>query len=400
MSEQASQSRPGAAGDFSLILGGPLFQLLRHAHLSGNGLELLHRRILVLVLITWLPLLVLSVIDGVAMRGAVEVPFLWDVDMHVRFLVSLPILIAAELIVHQRTRVVVGQFVEQGLVPDSLRACFDAALASAMKLRNSIVAELLLIAFVYGVGIFVVWRYYMVLEVPTWYATPEADLVRPKLAGWWYFFVSLPIYQFILLRWYFRLFVWTRFMWQMSRLPLAYQPLHPDGNGGIGFLAGVSRAFAPLLFAQGAMLAGQLANSILYAGNTLTSYYVEIVLTVAFAVFIVTAPLLLFALPLAAAKRQGVREYAQLGRRYADEFSAKWIRGTPPAGEALIGSTDIQSLADLGDSYDKVRGMSVVPITRGAVAQLVVAAMLPLLPLTLTLISFEELLKRIVKILV
>ena len=288
MREQASQNRPGAAGDFSLILGGPLFQLFRRAHLSGNGLELLHRRIILAALITWLPLLVLSIIDGVAAGAAVKVPFLFDVDMHVRFLVSLPILIASELIVHQRTRIVVEQFVEQGLVPGSLRARFDAAIASTMKLRNSMVAELLLVAFVYGVGIFVVWRYYMVLEVPTWYATPQADLVQPKLAGWWYFFVSLPIYQFILLRWYFRLFVWTRFMWQMSRLPLAYQPLHPDGNGGIGFLAGVTRAFAPILFAQGALLAGQLANSILYAGRSLTSYYVEIVLTVAFAVFIVT----------------------------------------------------------------------------------------------------------------
>ncbi len=400
MREQASQNRPGVAGDFSLILGGPLFQLFRRAHLSGNGLELLHRRIILAALITWPPLLVLSIIDGVAAGAAVKVPFLFDVDMHVRFLVSLPILIASELIVHQRTRIVVEQFVEQGLVPGSLRARFDAAIASTMRLRNSMVAELLLVAFVYGVGIFVVWRYYMVLEVPTWYATPQADLVQPKLAGWWYFFVSLPIYQFILLRWYFRLFVWTRFMWQMSRLPLAYQPLHPDGNGGIGFLAGVTRAFAPILFAQGALLAGQLANSILYAGRSLTSYYVEIVLTVAFAVFIVTAPLLLFALPLAAAKRRGVREYAQLARRYADEFSDKWVRGTPPAGETLIGSADIQSLADLGNSYDKVRGMSVVPITRGAVIQLVVVTMLPLVPLLLTLISFEELLKRIVKILV
>lgn len=400
MREQTNYRPSGATGDFSLVLGGPLFQLFRRAGLSGSALELVHRRIIVLVLVAWVPLLVLSLLDGVAMGAAVKIPFLLDVDMHVRFLLSLPILIAAEIIVHQRTRIVVGQFVAQGLVPDSLRARFQQAIENAMKLRNSIVAELLLIAFVYGVGIFVVWRYYMVLEVPTWYATPEAQLVRPKLAGWWYFFVSLPIYQFILLRWYFRFLVWTRFMWQVSRLPLAYQPLHPDGNGGIGFLAGVTRAFAPLLFAQGALLAGQLANTILYTGQALTSYYVEIVLTVAFAVFIVVAPLLLFALPLAGAKREGVREYAQLSRRYADEFVDKWIRGTPPAGEALIGSADIQSLADLGNSYDKVRGMSVVPVTRGAVAQLVVATLLPLLPLTLTLISFEELLTRIVKILV
>lgn len=400
MREQSNQGASGAAADFSLVLGGPLYQLLRRTHLSGSTLELLHRRILTIVAVAWLPLLVLSLLDGVALGTAVRVPFLFDVDLHLRFLLSLPILIAAELIVHQRTRIVVGQFFAQALVPDSLRARFDVALKGAAKLRNSIAAELILIAVVYGVGIFVVWRHYMVLDVPTWYATPELPRVQPKLAGWWYFFVSLPVYQFILLRWYWRLVVWTRFLWQVSRLPLAYQPLHPDGNGGIGFLSGVIRSFAPLLFAQGVLLAGTLANTILYEGEVLTSFYVEVVLFVAFLVFVIVAPFFLFMLPLSAAKRQSLREYSQLSRRYADEFADKWIHSTRPAGEALVGSADLQSLADLGNSFDRVRGMSVVPITRGAVAQLVVATLLPLAPLLLTLISFEELLKRILKVLV
>lgn len=400
MREQSNQGASGAAADFSLVLGGPLYQLLRRTHLSGSTLELLHRRILTIVAVAWLPLLVLSLLDGVALGTAVRVPFLFDVDLHLRFLLSLPILIAAELIVHQRTRIVVGQFFAQALVPDSLRARFDVALKGAAKLRNSIAAELILIAVVYGVGIFVVWRYYMVLDVPTWYATPELPRVQPKLAGWWYFFVSLPVYQFILLRWYWRLVVWTRFLWQVSRLPLAYQPLHPDGNGGIGFLSGVTRSFAPLLFAQGVLLAGTLANTILYEGEVLTSFYVEVVLFVAFLVFVIVAPFFLFMLPLSAAKRQSLREYSQLSRRYADEFADKWIHSTRPAGEALVGSADLQSLADLGNSFDRVRGMSVVPITRGAVVQLVVATLLPLAPLLLTLISFEELLKRILKVLV
>ena len=33
-----------ATPDFSLVLGGPLFQLFRRAHLSGDALELMHRR--------------------------------------------------------------------------------------------------------------------------------------------------------------------------------------------------------------------------------------------------------------------------------------------------------------------------------------------------------------------
>jgi hypothetical protein len=93
--------------DFSLVLGGPLFQLLRRLHLSGNALELMKQRILVISLLAWLPLLVLSALEGHALGGNVAVPFLLDVDVHIRFLVALPLLIVAELVVHQRMRFVV-----------------------------------------------------------------------------------------------------------------------------------------------------------------------------------------------------------------------------------------------------------------------------------------------------
>ena len=390
----------GDVSDFSLVLGGPLFQLLRRVHLTGSALELVRRRIVAIALFAWIPLLVLSLVDGLAWGDAVRVPFLFDVDAQVRFLLALPLLIAAELLVHRRTRIVVEQFVSQGLVPYAIRPGFNAALENALRLRNSIAAESLLVALVYIIGIFVLWRYYMVLDVPTWYATPVGGRNELRLAGWWYLFISLPIFQFILVRWYFRLFIWARFLWQVSRLPLTYSPLHPDGMGGISFLSGITRAFAPVLFAQGALLTGTLANTILFEGAVLTSFYVEVVTFTAAVVLVVVGPLLVFMVPLAAAKRIGLRRYRELSRRYVDEFDEKWLRGSAPRDEPLVGSADIQSLADLGSSFETVSKMSVVPITWSAVIQLVTVTLLPIVPLLLTLISLEELLKRIVKILI
>src|SRR5688572_5660364 len=148
MRAEASTSTSVDANDFSLVLGGPLFQLLRRFHLTGNALELVRRRIVALSLFAWLPLLVLSIVDGMAISDAVRVPFLFDVDAHIRFLVALPILIAAELVVHLRTRTVVEQFVSQGLVPDAIRPGLNAALDNALRLRNSILAESVLISIV------------------------------------------------------------------------------------------------------------------------------------------------------------------------------------------------------------------------------------------------------------
>src|SRR5882672_11008370 len=107
--------------DFSLVLGGPLYQIFRRAHLSGDTLELLRRRIVVIALFAWLPLLVLSVVEGSAWGSRVAMPFLYDVDAHVRFLIALPLLLVAELVVHQRMRPVVRQFVERDLIGDTAR---------------------------------------------------------------------------------------------------------------------------------------------------------------------------------------------------------------------------------------------------------------------------------------
>ena len=114
-------------------------------------------------------------------------------------------------------------------------------------------------------------------------------------------------------------------------------------------------------------------------------------------VFAVLGPLLVFAPKLAAAKRAGLREYGTLAQRYVREFDQKWLRGGAPADEPLIGSADIQSLADLGNSFEVVKGMRLVPFTMQTVLQLAVVTLLPVVPLMLTMISLEELLTQALK---
>jgi hypothetical protein len=93
--------------DFSLVLGGPLFQLYRRMHLSRNGLELLRRRVLAITLVAWLPLLFLSMVDSHALGRPIKVPFLYDVAAQVRFLIALPLFIVLEVVVHRRISPVV-----------------------------------------------------------------------------------------------------------------------------------------------------------------------------------------------------------------------------------------------------------------------------------------------------
>jgi hypothetical protein len=385
--------------DFSLVLGGPLFQLLRRAHLSDDALMMVRQRIIVIALLAWLPLLVLSALQGQMLGGGAVVPFLLDVEVHVRFLVALPLLIIAELVVHRRMRPLLQQFLERRLIPEDAMTRFEAAVAGAFRLRNSVLAEVLLIVFVYGIGVLVVWRHYVALDTATWYATPSAEGAKLSLAGVWYGYVSLPIFQFLLVRWYFRLVIWTRFLWQVSRIELSLIPTHPDRVGGLSFLSNAVYALAMLAVAHGALLAGHLANRIFFLGAALTQFKAEIALVVVFMLCAALGPLLVFAPQLAQAKRKGLREYGTLAERYVRDFDAKWLRGGAPADEPLVGSADIQSLADLGNSYEVVRTMNIAPITRDAVLRLAAATLVPIVPLLLTMMSLEELLKRLFGIL-
>ena len=384
--------------DFALVLGGPLYQLWRGTHLAGDTLQLLHRRVLAMVVVTWVPLVLLSIAEGHAWGTTVTVPLFYDVETHVRFLLALPLLILAELIVHQRMRPVVGQFLDRKLIPDAARPRFDAAIAATLRLRNSVLGELLLIAFVYIVGVGFVWRTLGALDVASWYGGPSDGRWQPSLAGWWLSFVSLPLFQFMLVRWYFRLVIWARFLWLVSRIDLRLVPTHPDRAGGLGFLGAVAYAFSPVLLAQGVIMAGTIASKIFYAGATLPEFKVELIGLAAVMVFAILAPLLVFAPQLEAAKRAGLREYGTLAHRYVRDFDSKWLRGGAPDGEPLVGSADIQSLADMGNSFDVVKGMRFVPFTGQTVLQLAITTLVPVVPLALTMISLEELLERLLKV--
>src|SRR5215831_14263713 len=277
--------------DFSIVLGGPLFQLLRRAHLGGDHLELLYRRLIFFVGITWLPLFLLATLGPFA-GSAGRLAFLRDIEVHARFLVALPAFIVAELLVHARMLPVVRRFVERRLILLENLPRFYDAVESAFRLRNSNVLELGLFAAVYGFGLWF-WHARFAIEAATWYAMPGGRW-NLTLAGAWYVFVSIPILQFILLRWYVRFLIWYRFLWQVSRIPLNLIPTHPDRSGGLGFLGGVSYTFGPILFAQGAMLAGLIASNVLYHGGKLLSFKLNAAGFVAFFVFAIFGPLLMF----------------------------------------------------------------------------------------------------------
>ena len=348
--------------------------------------------------LAWLPLLILCLLDGTVLDGSVAVPFLQDLEVHVRLLVALPLLIVAEFVTMTRVRLIPQMFLERDLIPDDAKVRFASAMNSSTRIHDSMTAELFLIAFVYTVGTYL-WRQYVAADANSWYGTPGVDGLTLSYAGAWYAWVSLPIFQFILCRWYFRLFIWARYLWQISGIDLKLVPTHPDRLGGLGFLPNTTLVLAAFAFAHGVLLAGYLATRILVLGTPFLEFKVEIALMVGIMLCVVLGPLLTFMPQLYAARRRGLRDYGRLSMRYVADFDAKWLRSTDVDHGSLMGSADIQSLADLANSYNVVKAMRTTPITSDAIIRVTAATLAPIVPLLLTMMPFEQLARKLLAML-
>jgi hypothetical protein len=373
-----------------------LYQLYIRTRLLRPPVELLMRRVIGIPLFAWVPLLLLSLISGVAV-GGVAVPFLRDLDVHLRFLVALPLLIVAERIVHGRIRPLVHQFVDRGIIAPEDETRFNAIINSTMRLRNSAVLEVILLVLSVVVGYWI-WRQNVVLDISTWYAIKSGVSTHLTLAGYWYAWVSLPIFRFILLRWYARLFLWYRFLWQVRKLPLRLNLFHPDRAGGLGFLSDSIMVFAPVLQAHTVLLAGIIGNRIWHAGAKLPEFKFDIIGVMSFLLLLVCTPLIFFMIHLGQARRTALREYGILASHYVNDFRSKWTLHGLPRSEPVLGSSDFQSLADLANGFEVVRQARLLPLSRDNVVRLVLLLALPLAPLIFTVMPVDELIGKLLKI--
>ena len=381
---------PGSQVQF-FVQGGPAYRLetLVGLHVPTRSRRVV--KVLLLLLVTWVPMVVLSWIAGHLFPGSVEVPLLRDPETNGRLLVALPLLELAFVIVHISLAVQARSFVDLELIPARQRSDFVAAKAAAIRMRESYLGEGLLLFLAYAAAI----GTRLFLDVGTGDASWERVGKSFTPAGWWHMLVSLPLLYFLIFRWGWVIVCWGRFLFQVSRLDLELTSTHPDRVGGLGFLAWGVAAFAPLLTAMSAVVAAGLADGMYHRGLLLKDLKYDIFGYVAVAILIVYAPLLSFLPALSRCKFQGLLDIGKLVWDHDRAFEKKWLKEGADHRQDLVGSPDISSLADAGTVYEHVKEMWFLPFDLKAFAVLVIAAMAPfavLLPIKEFILSFGELL--------
>jgi hypothetical protein len=392
-----SEIKSLAAEEFSITRGGPLHWLLVRVGHAGEERQRVIRRALFVVLVTWLPLLVLSFTQGRAYGTQIMIPFLGDLAVNVRFLIAAPILILAESRIDRRWRHLVLQFLRSGLVGEKELPAFEAVIAKTSRMRDRVLPETLLLVASF-LPVFILKTEALISGVSNWH-TFGVGSSEVTLAGWWFNLVSTPFFRFLLLRWAWRMFLWTSFLWRVSRINLHLVATHSDLAAGLGFLSEGQRAFSPIVFAGGAVIAAQVGNTMLYQGATLASLKLPMIVYGVLAIIVLVAPLLVVTPVLLKTKRKALLEFGALVTIHDQLFDQKWIQKNEPSDELILGSPDASSLCDLGNSFAVVRQMGIVPIDKATLLTLALAAALPMAPVFIYATPADEVIRVVLKML-
>jgi hypothetical protein len=377
----------GNVEEFSLF-GGPLHRLGARLGLV-RGTTKAFALGLALGLLSWSILLALASIEGVA-------PKLFSLSViaaHVRLLVVIPLFFLCESLLDSRLREFVGLIVRSGVVPENALPALRSEIARTGRWRDSWLPEIMCLL---ATVLLTVFATQFRLSGKTAAADPIRAMNEFRLAGLWYWLVCLPLFRFLMFRWLWRIALWWCFLWRVARLQLHLVPTHPDGAAGLGYLEVTQTYFAPLVLSVSAVMSASFAEEISSGISVFEAIYPALAITIVADLALVLLPPCFFAFKLRGCREKGLSDYGAFAARYVNDFEKKWLNATNVPAEPLLGTADLQSLADLSNSVAVVRNMRSVPVSTRLLITVMIAALLPMAPLFLFKYPIAELVQRLV----
>ncbi len=381
---------------FSLCVGGRLHARLSKSGLArgGRGRPLL---VGVLLAVGWLPLVILTAVDGVLV-GGVDHPLVSDLGAWARFFVVIPIMVFSEPVADRILGTVVELFRRTGLVRPADLPAFDAAVARAQRYATSDTVELLLLLTALALPHLVVASLPHISTDTAWFGSVAGGNQKINAAGYWYAWVSLPLVQFLLLRWLWRILAWWGLVWRVSKLDLAWVAAHPDGAGGLGFLAWSPLAFRTVFFGFSALAATTISNRIQYGGWGLADARGPVIAFIVLECLLLLAPQFFFAGGLVKARYAALAGYGMTGFTMTREFDRQWTAPPPPHGADLLESPQSSALIDYAGTYGLVNAMRPVPISLREVGAILLPLAAPFVPLLLYQYSIKQILQGVIQL--
>lgn len=371
------------------LLGGPLYRLGCRLGLVREGANTI-RLGLALGILLWIGLVIVALIEGVGHR----LFSLYLIGAHVRLLVVIPLFFVCESWLAPRMKTFVSMIVRSGVVPANSLPALEYEIARTSRWKDSWLPEVVCAIAATLLSMFG-------SHLPLHGATSVFDPTQTVRAGnemvLWVWIFCITVFRFLILRWLWRLGLWTFFLWRLSRLELRLIPTHPDNAAGLGYLQVVHTHFTPLVLAISAIQCASFAEELSSGTVTFEAIYPAMALVLVVDALLFLGPLFIFSSKLWACRVKGLSEYMEFAETYVSGFDRKWLRGGNDDKEPLLGTPDLQSLADLVNSITVVRNMRWTPMGRRLFVSLLIAALAPVLPLLLLKYPIGELVEKFVQ---
>jgi len=387
--------QPSTEYYFSPVQGGP-FRRIRKALglVPEKGAGLVHR-VIVLVAFAWLPVVVGALIAGQALTGGAADPLLRHFGVHARFLISIPLLVFGEAFMERIIPPMIRHFATSGLIDRDTIPEFRQALATATRLRDSIWGTIFVLAVIAAVVLTSSVAINPGDEM-SWAVAHSDGQSGMGFAGWWFTFVSRPIFIGLLTIWVWRILALWIVVWKISKLDLRLVASHPDRVGGLGFLEGSTVACAPLVLAISTVLAGRWAHQVLYHGVHVDSLKPLAIAFLVTMLIVFNGPLLVLGRNIRAFKRTKLLEYSALVGNHGHLVYRKWIRNQDVGAPDILNAPELGPTVDISSIYESVAKMRPVPIGKQSLIPIAAASLLPILPVFAIEIPIKQLLGSLV----
>jgi hypothetical protein len=389
---------PAETFGISLVRGDILYRLQRKIGLipaDGPGIG---RRALFWALFAWLPIALWAWYTGRALPPAAPEPLLAHFGIHVRFLVAVPLFILAEGMAHGLTMQLLPYFVRSGVVPEREVPRFRDVIAKIVKLRDTTVPWITILAFV--VAALTVTDVVRESHEVAWALGADESAPHTGFGALWFLYVGRPIYLMLLFGWVWRVILMFLLFRGVAGLDLVIVPTHPDRAGGLGFLERIPKAFAPVALAAGAVLAAGWAHDVVYHGVSAQSMQLPMVAFVVTALLVFLSPLFVFAGPLLKVKKQALLDYGALIGRHGKLVRERWIEGREVEEDAILNAPELGPVADTTSLYEAVKHMRIVPLGKASVAPILLAAAIPMIAVFAIQMPVKGILKMLMKALI
>lgn len=352
-------------------------------------------RILLAIFLGWVPLIVLVLGPGLNGNTSAR-SFVTDYGVHARSLVAAPLFILCELVTLHRLKQIVSYFVESGIIPVEERGRFQALIDSTRSLAKSTLVEIVAIAASFAIA-YILLKRVSIEAIPDWYVAERATRTL-SLAGIWYVFVSVPLLILLFLGWLWRVLLWGRFLFHVSKMKMRLVAAHPDHAGGLKFLNESIFGFMPVAFTIGLIVAGSAANRVAYKGATLDDLQKTVIGLLLAVMILFVGPSLVFVFRLHSEKVKGILRYGKLADAVGRQFEGKWFLRTEIKADALE-VPDFSATTDLYGVVSNVYEMTVIPFELKALVYLAISTLLPFVPVMVMTIPLKELLHEVASLL-